>query len=155
MEGCTNRAWSIQPISRFLKNCQNGTFYPMHEIQFLLDQMIKETIVRRSAWSFGHSDPDPSSVRKEEHLYRHAHDQVVTLCSIKVCIVFLCQSDTESSQNSPAYVNRGKTIFLQFRPLDILHKSSSSPQIVTRVSKVVADHDDILTQSRYIVRAPL
>ena len=26
MEGCTNRAWPIQPISQFLKNCQNGTF---------------------------------------------------------------------------------------------------------------------------------
>ena len=26
------RAWPIQPINRFLKNCQNGTFQPMHEI---------------------------------------------------------------------------------------------------------------------------
>ena len=26
LEGCTNRAWPFQPISLFLKNCQNGTF---------------------------------------------------------------------------------------------------------------------------------
>jgi len=25
-EGCTNREWPILPLSRFLKNCQNGTF---------------------------------------------------------------------------------------------------------------------------------
>ena len=46
-----------------------------------------ETIVRSSAWSFGHSDPDPSSVKYESTFLR----KVVVFClkaSSKNYIVF-------------------------------------------------------------------
>ena len=54
LEGCTNRAWAILPIlpilpiSRFLKNCQNGTFWPMYEIWFFLSQMTSFEVLKNS-----------------------------------------------------------------------------------------------------------
>ena len=113
LEGCTKRAWPIQPFSPLLKNCKYGTFYHgCMEVELFWGQMslfevfknsryqnllikslskwIKvdmmsgsfqkpligslffsfnlnlffeyETIVRSSTYSFGHSDPGPSSV---------------------------------------------------------------------------------------------
>ena len=45
-----------------------GFFFLFH-ILILIYFLEYETIVRSSAWPFGHSDPDPSSVLQYLHTY--------------------------------------------------------------------------------------
>ena len=54
------------PVSAALQNRPQDLFF----LYYIFIYSFKyETIVRGSAWSFGHSDPDPSSVLQYLHTY--------------------------------------------------------------------------------------
>ena len=80
-------------LSKFIKvdkldYFQNG---PQHFLSLLYIYIFfkYETIVRSSAWSFGHSDPDPSSVKYESTFLRKVVVLVLKVSS-KNYIVFSC-----------------------------------------------------------------